>query len=481
MAQTDIEIAVQELVGKQGRYTSFWDYYDGRQPLVYSSDKLREVFNSLRARFTENWCAVVVDSLLDRVELKTPQLKATTTQATVTGQDALEILWEQAGIVDEEYNTHEDIAVTGEAFIIAWKNADGQIEAFHNDARVCMAQYATENPRTMRFAAKWWQGDDSKWYLNLYYPDRIEHWWTVREYSDLETPEARGFSPWPELESEPNPYGKIPVFHFRSNLRTPRSQLANATELQDAVNKLLADMMIAAEFGAFPQRYVISQAGIKGLRNNPNAIWDLVAGESGMQATEAGQFDAAPLSNYLDAINKLSADIGIITRTPRYYFFAQGGDPSGEALIVMESPLAKKTERWQATLLPVWRDLASFLMTLAGQPTPSGDIAVTYEPAATRQPLTEGNVRKLAIDAGMPLRTYLRREENWTVQELAQLQLDKQAENALIPGAGGSAEAMMAEAVRELRGSLASMGGTPEPATRQRAMTQEELQNARNG
>ena len=77
----------------------------------------------------------------------------------------------------------------------------------------------------------------------------------------------------------PNEYGLIPMFHFRSSRRGPKSQLANVIEPQDMINKLLSDMMVAAEFGAFPQRYVISQAGIVNLQNNPNAIWDLVAAD----------------------------------------------------------------------------------------------------------------------------------------------------------------------------------------------------------
>jgi len=424
---SDLELAVAALTGKKRRYDALWRYYDGEQPLVYSSEKLKEIFSGLEARFTENWCAVVVDSVLDRLELYTP---------TVAGDEALAAqlagLWEQTGLVDDEYGVHEDVTVTGESFVVAWPDdEEGVVQAFHNDARLCHAEYDAKNPWQMRFAAKWWNNGDGI-RLTLYYVDRLEYYASRRSFKAGEMPTAKAFEPWapgPDGAAvAENPYGQIPVFHFRSNRRKPKSQLVNVVEVQDAVNKLLADMMVAAEFGAFPQRYVISSAGIANLKNNPNAIWDLVAAEQGMQATTPGQFVATELQNYLNAINKLSADIGIITRTPRHYFYQQGGDPSGEALLAMESPLMKKAHRLQQTLVPTWRDLAAFLLRLQGQEVVTQQIRVVYAPVETVQPRSTAEIRKLAVEAGVPLRTHLRRAENWSEVDVAQLDDDRAAE-----------------------------------------------------
>ena len=37
-------------------------------------------------------------------------------------------------IRDSEYTVHEDVAVTGESFVIAWPDDDDMLQAFHNDA-----------------------------------------------------------------------------------------------------------------------------------------------------------------------------------------------------------------------------------------------------------------------------------------------------------------------------------------------------------
>ena len=417
---TDLAIAVSHLTAKKPRYDALWSYYDGAQPLVYSSAKLKEIFHGLDANFTENWCAVVVDSVLDRLDLR---------DLSVPGDDAateaLRALREQSGLVDDEHAIHESLCVTGEAFVLAWPDDAGGPQAFVNDARLCHAEYDAANPRRLRFAAKWWSESEAV-RLNLYYPDRIEYYVTVREFKYGEMPDERSFQPWGDEPAALNPFGAIPLFHFRFNQRKPVSQLDNVLPVQDMANQLVASMMVAAEFGAFPQRYVISESGIANLQNNPNAIWDLVAAGKDMQATTAGQFAATDLNNYLVALNKLAADIGIISRTPRHYFYAQGGDPSGEALIAMEAPLNRKVERLQAALMPTWRDLAGFLLLLAGQPQPTQRIWVNYEPPQTVQPMTDAIIVKTLVEAGQPLATVLR-DRGWTDEELQEMADDERA------------------------------------------------------
>lgn len=114
---TDLEIAVNALTNKKTRYDALWRYYDGDQPLVYSSSKLKEVFHGLDARFIVNICAVVVDSVLDRLQLRALQVSAADQP-----DDLMQALREASGLVDDERVIHEDVCVTGEAFVMAWRD-----------------------------------------------------------------------------------------------------------------------------------------------------------------------------------------------------------------------------------------------------------------------------------------------------------------------------------------------------------------------
>ena len=72
-------------------------------------------------------------------------------------------------------DAHLDALITTEAFEIVWPDeVTGDAVAYQNDSRSCHVFYEANNPRRARLAAKWWVGDDKRYHLNLYYPDRIE-------------------------------------------------------------------------------------------------------------------------------------------------------------------------------------------------------------------------------------------------------------------------------------------------------------------
>ena len=406
---TDIERAYNALTAKAPAYDLLWQYYEGRQPLRYSTERLKETFRSLTAHFQQNWCACIVDAALDRISLL---------RFEVAGNEAatarLNALWESTELSLDENDAHAAALVCGESYIVVWPDAEGQVQAYYHDPRMMHLFYSQDNPRAKRFAAKWWVGDDGRRYLTLYYADRLEHY--VSRGSSDAVNNVGAFVPADEPVAA-NPYGIVPVFHLRRERRAIRSELGNIISLQDAVNKLLADMMVAAEFGAFRQRYVISQVDPGQLRNAPNEIWAIPAGDGAGQSTAVGEFAQSDLGVYLAAIDKLSTSMAVITRTPKHYLYAQGGDPSGEALIAMEAPLNRKVGQYLERFTVVWREIGGFLLQLSGMAVDPMTVSPVFEPVETIQPLTESIIRQNSVSAGIPLATQLRRE-GWTDAEL---------------------------------------------------------------
>lgn len=420
---TDLEQAVAALVAKQKPYTRLWNYYDGEQPLVYTARRLADLFKHLDAYFAENWCGVVVDAVNERLRLTGYQT------GDSQAQGLLDQAWTEGDLALEASDIHEAALVCGESYAIVWPDDEGTPQVYYNDPRLCHVVYDAERRKLARMAAKWWVDEDGYRRVTLYYPDRLEYYRSNKRLDDLDP--AAG---WRDLSSvaDPavNPYGIVPVFHFRPERRRVKSDLADALPVQDAINKLLADMMVAAEFGAFPQRYVISNADTSSLKNAPNEIWELPAGDGAGQPTQAGQFAAVDLGNYISAIDRAVRAMGAITRTPRHYFFNQGGDPSGEALVAMESPLNKKAQDRIDAFTSTHRRLASFLLTLMGRPTPPHQIQPVFGRPETVQPLTQSIIRQNGINAGLPLRTQLRRE-GWTEPEIERMEDDRQAEESV--------------------------------------------------
>ena len=310
----DLKLAVATLQAKGLILTPLFDYYVGNQPLKYAADRLRDVFQNAQTRFTENWCAVVVDAVCDRLEIN---------QWAVDADDALSerlnTLWRATGLALDEEAADRAVAITGEAYVLAWPGDDG-IEAFYHDPRVCHVWYEPDNPRRKRLAAKWWRDDAGVWWLNLYYPDLIQHW----QGGTADIVQAASFT---LASEERNPYGAVPVFHLYRDRHLLHGELTNVLPPQDAINKLLADMMIAAEYGAFRQRWVITNGDTSKLKNAPNEIWEIPAAPPGDQPTTVGEFSTTDLANYLNSIDKLAAAIGIITQTPTALFLPPGRRP----------------------------------------------------------------------------------------------------------------------------------------------------------
>ncbi len=408
----DLEKAFEALKNKAGVYKKYFDYYDGNQPLTYTSERLREIFQGVEAVFTENWCAVVIDSVRDRINL-------TGIETPDSVLDIWEQLWEGSQIKLESDEAHEAALVAGEAYVIVWPDEEGTAQAYYNDPKLAHIFYMAENPRKKKFAAKWWVESEKETRMTLYYPDHLEYYWAKGK----EVPSsANAFKPMGKNAN--NPYEEIPVFHFRPANRMVRSDLKNVIPIQNGINKLLADMMVAAEYGAFNQRYVISNSETQGkLKNAPGIIWDIPGGDGVGQQTQVGQFTATPLENYLKAVDDFSMAISSITRTPKHYFFAIGSNLSGEALIAMESPLNKKAQDRIDRFIPAWKDVARFMLKIMGKEISSKEIRPVFDDPESVQPFTEAQAIQMLVTSGVPLVSACKRM-GWKDREVEQLKRD---------------------------------------------------------
>jgi len=440
----DLDRAYKVLKAKAPLYTDLWNYYDGDQPLMYTAGKMKNLFQDLElAKFVENWCAVVIDAANDRINLSSVSIK------DKKDDTSLKDIWETYEIGLEASDAHEAALVIGESYMLVWgaDEDENALEAFYNDPRLVHLFYDPSNPRKKWYGAKWYVDAKNMLRITLYYPDHLEYYISDKTSDKVET--IKSFVPYRpnEIEGEEiaeNPYGVVPIFHFRTERRIVKGDLVNVIPLQNGINKLLTDMMVAAEYGAFKQRWIVSQADTEALKNAPNEIWRVPAGDGVGQETSVGEFDVTPLGNYISAIDHLANSAAIITRTPKHYLFAQGGTPSGEALIAMEAPLNKRCYDHINKFTPVWREVIEFIMEVLGNKIDKGNIEVHFDKPESIQPKTQAEIRKEGIAAGIPLKTLLR-DEGKTVAWIEQMEKDKkeaEKENSNNLGAA------LAEAIR---------------------------------
>lgn len=395
MKQNDLSLAYEEISEKVRPYSRLYSYFDGHPALVYSTERLSRAFGKSFVYFAQNWGAVIINAVLDRLILK--GFNSSDDRINLK----MDAIFNKLNLNLDAQDVHESLQVTGEAFLIVDKVVDSY-DIYFNDPRLCEVYYDPNRPKIKKYAAKRWLGEDGS-YMNLYYTDRTEKYYsqsgnTAKSYQLIET--------------IPNELGIIPVFHFRNSRRIIKGELG-ASEISelDAINKLFSDLMVAAEFEAFKVRVFISQVDPGDTKIGPDMkIWIPANETSGSQDSNVIELGGSSLQNFLEPINSIAQSLAIQTRTPKTYFMATGANLSGEALLVEEAPLVKKVQLKQEAYSPVWAEAMAYILELGGDKVEVSDITPVWAPVITEQPLTNAQIMVQEKQAGLPLASILRRQ-----------------------------------------------------------------------
>lgn len=404
---SDIKIALEQILTKRDGYKQAEAYYEGVNAEVFANQRWFKLFRYEGSDFRFNFSKTVVDSVLNRLEIK--QVLAGTPQA----EEYIDTIWEQTDLKLDINEIHRNALVYGDSYAIVWPDSDGTLAIDYNSPMNTCVIYSQENPRQKDFAAKIWQINDGSTKMikmNLYYPDRIEKFMS---YGDLDTMSvSMNMTP---MEIIPNPWGEIPVFHFRTHKPFGRPEHADAFGPQDAINKLISTHMLTVDYQGAPQRYALSSGGnasemedfsdddtarenIGSLQNGPGELWYLQG------VSSVGQFPAADPSIFTAPVMEYVNAMASITSTPNHYFLKGSNIPSGQALRVAEAPLFKKVLNRQLALGSTWRDLFKYMFKIEGIPA---DVEVKWENAESVDSLDNWDIAVRKKSVGVSLRQIL--------------------------------------------------------------------------
>jgi hypothetical protein len=267
--------------------------------------------------------------------------------------------------------------------------------------------------RQKRLAAlkRWEDRDEGILYLTLYLPDIVYRFEASATYPGV------GPIEWvPRTDSDPefrNTLGVVPVIPLENKpslLGTLHSDLDSAIPIQDAVNKLCSDMVIASEYGAFPQRVL---TGVEVPRDPVTG--EPLLGRDELKAAlsrywmfknpdvKATSFPAADLSNFVNAIEMFIQHLAAQTRTPPHYLLARLVNTSGDALSVAEAGLVSKCRAKTLYFSDAWEEAIALALTAAGTATSRADCEALWANPERQTPaqLTDAATKKKAL--GVPL------------------------------------------------------------------------------
>jgi hypothetical protein len=229
-----------------------------------------------------------------------------------------------------------------------------------------------------------------------------------------------------------NPLGVVSMIEIPNNPRLLTggvSELYDVTDIQDRINKTLADRLMTQDYGAFPQKWAKAWPD-EDDDGNPNTI-DVGRNRmitTDVKETDFGQFDAAPLDPYSNAKREDVKDIASRTRTPAQYLLGEMSNVNGETLKASESGLVSKVKQ----RMRPFGEAAEEAMRLARRAAGLPDVADarmetiwTNPQYRTEGELTDAVVKQLA--SGISSLRQAREDVGYTATQIVQLEKDDKA------------------------------------------------------
>lgn len=366
----------KQLNADQRNLQVYSDYYEGKHPLAFATPKFRDAFGLNFREFADNWCDLVVDAVEERLNVEGFRLGT----ATEGDKNAWRI-WQANQLDADSQILHTEALIHGRCFALVWDGVDAKTPSITIEHPCEMTLATAGGNRRLRLAAfKRWLDDSGYIFGTLYLPDGI---YKFRSKGKARSNKISATNPtnWMprELADEawplPNPLGVVPVVPFYNRPRllgNGASEIAKVIPVQNAINKLVMDMIVASEFGAAPQRWAtgleVPRDPLTGQQIEPfkamlDRLWT-----SKKEGAKFGEFSATDLRNFVTGIELLVQHVASQTRTPPHYFYLSGQFPSGESIKSAETGLVAKTRRKMRHFGESWEEVIRLGFMVIGKP-----------------------------------------------------------------------------------------------------------------
>ena len=342
----------KRLVGRRDEIDFYDEYYRGEHPLPWLAPQARDEFRRILKMTRSNYMGLVVDAQVERMQLEGFRVDP---EDEKPDADAWRI-W-QANNLDDLFDQGIlEATIGGTAYLHVAPNPQREDTPYIwvEHASQMIVEYEPGTNRRARAAAlKVWDDDwTGQIHATLQLPAQI-----YKYRADRPREGSTAAPEWFEREvagEQPNgqrinPLGVVSVVELPNNPRLLTggvSELFDLTDIQDRINKTIADRLITQDYGAFPQKWASAWPD-EDEDGNPNTI-DI--GRNRMVTTEVaetkfGQWDAAPLDPYSAAKREDVKDIASRSRTPAQYLLGEMSNVNGETLKASESGLISKVRQ----------------------------------------------------------------------------------------------------------------------------------------
>lgn len=437
---------LQKLDSKAGRFATLDRYYQGTPPLAFLAPEAKKALGNRFGVLGSNLCKLAVTALSERLRV---------TGFTVDGGDSTELWadWLRNDLDQLAPVAHREALTLGSSFVIVWADSAGLPSISVEDARQVDVLVDPGTRETVAAVKRW--NSKNATHAVLYGPDVIEV---------LKADSVGAVAGFKTVERIDNPLGVVPVVEIRNTDRLNRpaaSEMADLLPLQDALNKLVTDLMVGSEFYARPRRYA---TGVEltedenGFAVNPFPETDrMMISED--PDTKFGQLPGGDLKGYESAIQSIVQQFQALSGLPDHYVgITASQPPSADALRAAEASLTARAEQRQAVFGRAWEQVARLALAVrTGRSVDAFNPRITWADPATRSIAQEADAVVKLYQAGLLPATYALKRLGYSDGEISEIAAARRAD-AMDSTLGD------VQARAELAATLENTAGLSQPA-----------------
>lgn len=357
------------------------DYYEGRHQLTFTTAVFRKAFGASFKNFSDNWTNLVVDAVEERLHVN----------GVKTGSKGRDTkawsIWKDNNLDADAELGHTEALIYGASYVLVWPEKGMESPTITvEDSRSTIVEMMPGSRRLRAAALKEWLDEEGFHNVNLYLPNALYKWRSVSKVTtdhDLWVPDQsktsiyeKRFDPGVDDWPIPNRLGVVPIVPLANRPRVSHpygtSEIEEVLPVQDAINKLTTDMLIASEFGAAPQRWATGLTIPKDPKTGKALpVFEHMVNRmlvSPSKESHFGQFPQTDLRPFVEGIQMLIQHLASRTRTPPHYFYLSGQFPSGESIKSAETGLVAKARNKMTHFGGSWAEVMRIALIAMGEP-----------------------------------------------------------------------------------------------------------------
>lgn len=405
-------------------------YWSGHHddPLELREDEIRADVRRLVMSLTLNTCRLAVDVRVDRLEVEAFRVESGRSRSGSNRFDGRAWSWWQGSNGDELGSlVAQEMLVAGVAAVSVDLNTAG-LPVFSGETADQVAVALDPVDRRSRLAAvKRWRDAWGVEHANVWVradrsvgrPGRLYRWQQVKPSADEQlrgatirwAPRADGVPmdadggvvlPWDEVPV-------IPVLNRQALGVDAQSELADMIPLQNGLNLILCDLLIAADLSAQQQKWMSGLRLERDEQGNPKPA-PFVSMVNRMFTSELadakfGSFEQLDLRIHVAALEAVMDMIGTVGRIPPHFLGGPRGQwPTGDSLRAGELPLTSRLRGIQSSLGRGFEDVIRAAAGMTGDARrAAGQVEVLWKDVEQRSESERADALVKRKDIGVPM------------------------------------------------------------------------------